>query len=365
MATVAFACDIEDTQHDQKTLGPAITLVGNSIDANGGVVPADGVIQLAFDRYLLPATITRQSYVIVDNTNTSLGSLALKTLYDPVARTVTIVGPEGPGRAWLTPDQSYKLVLLIPRDPTSDLGGFRAIDRSPLAADQKLQFVFRAGAPTQQTQFEPAVDFCADVLPIFASKCGNCHGVSESATSSLILASSEGVRVTARERVAQGSNTAARANTPEPTPSLFGANMSLIAPGDPGSSWLLYKIELAPHPVVDAGPRPAFACTPPSGAPSVPKPADPLTLLTPARVQADDHERSILNDYVLGREMPYPYLPETYIPPPPSPGSTTPPTAWYFTPLDFQERESIRIWITRGAEIRECGTCGEVLPATR
>ncbi|MBX3206925.1 MAG: hypothetical protein KF764_17775 [Labilithrix sp.] len=356
---MAFACDIEGTQRDQRTLGPAITVLGNSIDTNGGVVPADGVIQLSFDRYLLPATITRQSFLILDNTNTPLENAAIRTLYDPIARTVTIVGPDGPGRQWLTPEQSYKLVLLVPRDPTSDLGGFRAIDRAPLHEGQKLELVFRAGPSAHEALFEPAVDFCADVLPIFHTKCGgpSCHGPSSRAASSLVLSTSEGVRVTARGRIAQGSNTAASATRPESTPSLFGANMEIIKPGDPGSSWLLYKVELARTPVVDAGPAPDVFCTPPEGAPAVPAPAPPFTTLAPARTSADEVERAILNDYVTGREMPYPYLPSTYVPPPPT--ATEPhPSAYAYTALDFQERERIRIWIARGAAIRECGGCG-------
>lgn len=321
-------------------------------------MPADGVIQIAFDRYLLPATVTRQSYVILDNTNRPLETQALKTLYDPVARTVTITGPEGPGKPWLTPDQSYKLILPIPADAAADVGGFRAIDRAPLHDQQRRELVFRAGPTTGHTLIEPAVDFCADVLPIFVTKCNdpNCHGPYESAASSLVLGTSEGVRVTARGRVAQGSNTAARSNTPETTPSAFGANMEIIKPNDPGSSWLMYKIELARLPVVDAGPRPDVLCTPPAGAPSIPKPAAPFTTLAPARLEADDLERAILNDHVLGREMPYPSLPSVYVPPPPT--TTNPnPTGYYYTPLDFQERERIRIWIARGAEIRECGAC--------
>lgn len=322
-------------------------------------MPADGVIQIAFDRYLLPSTITRQSYVIVDSTNTPLPNAALKTLYDPVARTVTIVGPDGPGKMWLTPEQSYKLVLLVPNDPRSDLGGFRAIDRATLHPPQKRELVFRAGPPTHKTLIEPAVDFCADVLPIFTLKCSDpsCHGASDRAASSLILASADGIRATARGRVAQGANTGPRASTPEPTPSSFGVNMELIKPGDPGSSWLMYKIELAPHPVVDAGPAPTVQCTPPAGAPSIPAPAPAYTPLAPARTHADDIERAILNDYVLGREMPYPYPPATYVPPPATPTNPNP-TAYFYTPLDFQERERVRIWISRGAEIRECGGCG-------
>lgn len=345
-----MACDIEGTQHDQRTLGPAITIVGNSIDAHGGVVPSDGVIQLAFDRYLLPSTVTRQSYVIVDNTNRPIDSLALKTVYDPVARTVTILGPNGPGEPWLTPDQVYKLVLPIPTDPKSDLGGFRAIDRAPLGADQKRELVFRAGPPAHQKQIEPEVDFCADVFPLFFMKCNSpaCHGSSTSAASGLFLGSADGVRQTARGRIAHGSNTAGRANTPETTPSLFGANMPIIAPGDPGSSWLVYKLELARERSGDAGPKPELACTPPPGAPSIPAAAPPFAALAPVQTSPDDIERAILSDHVLGPEMPYPYPPETY---------SEARSPYFYTPLTFQEREHVRIWIARGAEVRECGSC--------
>ena len=295
--------------------GPAITIVGNSIDANNGVVPSDGVIQIAFDRYLLPSTITRQSYVILDNTNTPLESLALKTVYDPVARTVTIIGPDGPGKQWLTPDQSYKLVLPIPKDPKSDLGGFRAIDRATLHANQKLEIVFRAGPPTQQTLIEPAVDFCADVFPIFFLKCSGptCHGPSDSAASSLVLGSSDGVRVTARERIAQGSNTAgARQHARDdavPVRREHGDHQA-------GRS----RIELARlqagararAPSSTRGSRRRSSAPPPAGAPSIPAPAPAFATLAPAHTSADEIERAILNDYVLGPEMPYPYTPETY-----------------------------------------------------
>jgi hypothetical protein len=355
---VAIACDIEDTQHDEKDPLVSVTLIGNSIEANNGVVPSDGVIQLAFDRYLLPATTTRQSFTIVDSANQLLTRTPLVTVYDPVARTVTITGPEGPGTPWLTQDQSYKLVLFVPEDPTSDIGGFRAIDRTPLDPSQKREFVFRAGPPSHRKVFEPKVDFCADVFPLFVTKCSDpsCHGASERAAASLVLGTAEGVRVTARGRVAQGSNTAGHANIAAPTPSAFGANMEIIRPGDPGSSWLMYKIELARLPVVDAGPRPEVLCSPPVGAPEIPDPAPTFSTLAPSRHEADDFERALLNDYVLGREMPYPYLPATYVPPPPTAANPSP-TAYYYTPLDFQERERIRLWITQGAEINECGTC--------
>ena len=318
-------------------------VLGTSVDPVTAEVPADGVIQISFDRYLLPSTITRQSYVVVDNMNQPLGSLDLKTVYDPVARTVTIAGPQGPGVAWLTPGLEYKVVLLVPRDEASDLGGFRAIDRSPL--ENVVQVVFRAGAVSGVTTLDPAVDFCADVLPIFQAKCagGGCHGppASGSATrsaASLILTSTDGLRITAKGRVAQGSNTGGKSFTPAPEGPIFGIDMALIQPGNPGSSWLMYKVEMAPHPVIDAGQEPSYACTPPEGSPPVPARAAPYRPLAPVSSRATDGERERLGNFILGREMPYPNG----------------------QPLTFEQRELIRIWIANGAETRECGGCGVV-----
>ena len=63
-------------------------------------MPADGAVQIAFDRYLLPATVNRQSVVIVDGANQQLGpDLAPIVLYDPIARPVTLAPPTQP---WLT-----------------------------------------------------------------------------------------------------------------------------------------------------------------------------------------------------------------------------------------------------------------------
>lgn len=330
-------------------------VLGTNIDPDGGVLSSDGVLQVAFDRYLLPATITRQSYLIVDNLNQPIADVPFKTLYDPIARTVTITGPEGPGKPWLKEDQLYKLVLPIPTDPNSDLGGFRAIDRATLARQQARQLTFRAGPPAHQGDFEPSVDFCADVLPLFVTKCagGSCHGASSDAATSLILETSAGVRETAVNRVAQGSNTAANAGAPLSTPSLFGVNMPIVTPGDPGSSWLLYKVELPRIPTVDAGPKPNVKCAAPAA-----QPAGAFTPLAPARVEAPDAERTILDEYILGREMPYPSPAAAYVPPPATTANPHP-TAYYVTPLDFQERERIRRWIAQGADTRECGVCEE------
>jgi hypothetical protein len=297
-------------------------------------LPADGVIQISFDRYLLPSTIVRQSYVLVDAAHEPIPNLALRTIYDPVARTVAITGPDGPGRPWLTPGATFHLILLAANvGAPTDIGGFRAIDRAPLASAR--EFTFRAEAATGQLAYEPAVDFCADVFPIFARKCASgCHEPSPTAFASLVLTTSDGVRITARGRVAQGSNTGGLAGSASEQGPVFGINMPIIKPGDPGSSWLLYKIELAPHPVVDAGPPPELLCN----STDRPVAAPEFSPIAPYRPQAPDDERAILNDYVLGRQMPYP-----------SSGLDS-----ASQPLTFQERERIRIWIAGGAEVRDC-----------
>jgi len=349
LAAVSAACDA-GKQHDQRTIGPLVRVLGTNVDGAGSI-PADGVLQISFDRYLLPSTITRQSYLIVDSSNKPITGTPFATSYDPVARTVTITGPEGPGRPWLTPDQSYKLFLPVAPDPNTDVGGFRAIDRAPLFEGSNREIVFRASAPAQKTSFEPNVDFCADVFPIFAIKCGGslCHGAYDTAAASLILGSHNGIRLTAISRVAQGSNTTARSYNTLETQPVFGQGMAIIKPGDPGSSWLMYKIELARLPTVDAAapnqPPQATLCTPPETAPSIPAPAGVFAPLAPAQIEADEIERGVLSDFVLGREMPYPVF-----------GAVE-----YATePLTFQERERIRIWIARGAETRDCGGCQRV-----
>jgi hypothetical protein len=320
--------------------GPPVLVLGTSIEENGGVIPADGTIELAFNRYLLPATITRQSFAIVDSSNALVPGLVPKTIYDPVARTVTIYGPDGPGRPWLTPDASYKLVLFIPKDPNSDIGGYRALDRAPLDSKQKLVFVFRAGPPNLKPAFEPSVDFCTDVFPIFVARCngGGCHEATTSAAAGLILASAEGVRTTALGRVAHGSNVNGSSSEVAPTPSQFGANMAIIAPGDPGSSWLSYKLELA-RPLPSAKkPNVIAACIAPPTAPPAPAPAPDFFPVGSAQIEPSESERGVLASFMLGREMPYPYVNSD-------------------TALDFQQKQRIRIWIARGAAVRDCGTC--------
>src|SRR5262249_30715677 len=136
----------------------------------------------------------------------ALPALGLRTTYDPIARTVTLSGPDGPGKPWLTENLTYHLVLPVPPDPNNDMSGFRAIDRAPLAAPK--DYTFRAGKATGVTAIEPSVDFCSDIMPIFFTKCATsgCH-LSDQAVESLALGTPRGVLTTAlgngARRVAQ------------------------------------------------------------------------------------------------------------------------------------------------------------------
>jgi hypothetical protein len=386
IAGVAVACDIKDTQHYQDVSGPPLRVLMTNVEGTNATIPSDGAIQLVFDRYLLPSLYKRQAFVVLDANREPLNGVALQTIYDPVALTVTITGPGGYGTRWLTPGQTYYLILNVAddaRDTVEDLSGFRAIDRAPLA--ERREYIFRAGGPSAdggvdagvsdggdgaavgndagradaetQARLDPVIDFCADVMPIFKAKCTNavCHSA-KGAAAGLILESAEGIFQTAVNRVAHGSNTGRQGDTAESATRLFGINMPIITPGDPGASWLMYKVDLAAKAVIDAGPVPDITCSPPAGSPSIPPRSKQLyTLLTNDLANAVDErfaarDRSVLSNYVLGREMPYPYPPGAYLEP----------DAYKYTPLTFQERERIRIWIADRAPLRECGGCGVI-----
>ena len=71
-------------------------------------------------------------------------------------------------------------------------------------------------------------------------------------------------------------------------------------------------------------------------------------LVPQAQRSVDDLERSILDDFILGREMPFPV---------PSPGG------YSDQALTFDEREKVRLWIkdlVPGGALPECGGCGLV-----
>ena len=239
---------------------------------------ANDVLQIQFDRLLAPVTITRQSILLLDE-NAPANSPTPTVSYDPVARTVTL-GPQA-GIDWLKPGLAYKVIL---RGSPSDPNAVRAIDGATLynpvggsGPDIVYGFQVVAEANPPPAVREPAMRFCFDILPIFQRGCAatTCHGAPRpssdprfggglsSPAAGLVLETSEGVRRTALNRASNGSNTGPLAGQGEPPGRLFGVDMPIIDTrngGDPGNSWLLYKVLLAPPP-----PNPTTAIQPACG----------------------------------------------------------------------------------------------------
>jgi hypothetical protein len=341
-AALVAACDV-GKQKDQKVAGALVTVRESNVGP-GAPLAANGVIRLRFDRYLLPSTVTRQSFFIRDAEDKEVAGAVVS--YDPVSLVVTISPPAtGP---WVTPGQPYKLILPV---PSESAGGFgvRAIDGATLDPNSMWQFAFNVSnvtLPPSATQ-EPTMRFCRDVFPVMQAKCGTgspCHGVPVTGSqpaASLVLTVPNGFRQTAINRVAQASNTGARPEIQPPGP-VFGIDMPLIDPGSPGNSWLMYKVLLGKLPTVTQVTDGPDVCLGPGPLGKLELPAATNTQV----VEADDAERQVLNDYVLGREMPYPSPPDS--------------VSYSTQALSFEERQRLRMWIAQGAIVQDCGACDSV-----
>jgi len=305
----------------------------------GTPLPADGVIQIGFDRYLDPLTVSRQSFLVRDAFGQYINPPVVA--YDPVGMTATLSSPNPPGTPWLLEGQPYTLELGL-YDAEAGAGGVRSITGAPLDPSQSRLIGFSVGPASGLSFAEPKANFCADVLPIFLNKCsaGTCHGSSTSAAASLVLTTAKGVSFTAISRVAQGANTGARSGPGTPAQNVFGIDMPLIDPGNPGNSWLLYKVLLARLPTIDGGAPTAFDCTGSTDG-AVPAPAASYAPLV-ATTAASETALHELSDSVLGREMPYP---------------AAKPAFSAQLPLTQDERQRIRLWIAQGASTPDCGTC--------
>jgi hypothetical protein len=340
LAVGLAACDSGIFRVDPATLPTEpLVVLGANVGTNKPL-PANGAIHLAFNRYLLPSTITRQAVTITPVGGSPLSAPIVT--YDPVARTVTIQTP-------LQEGQSYRVTVKVPSE--ADRNGLLALDGATLA--EPVSFQFLAGPPSQEAFKEPPVGLCEDVLPILAAKCGGggCHSDGGgTAASSLVLDTSVGLRNTAIGRAAQGSTTGGTSRPLAPG-RVFGINMPLVDPGvpdppggNPGNSWLLYKILLAPLP--QAGTPLSYTCTAPL--------SPPVAYERLLQTQTDAPtalETSVLQDYVPGREMPYPLA-----------GAAT---TYGQLPLTFNERELVRMWIAQGAKAPDCQGCRSITPEER
>lgn len=283
-------------------MGPPIRVVSADVSASHPL-QAKSAIHLAFDRLLLPESISRQSFLLSNST-------APIPSYDPITRIVTIT-PIDP----MVVGQTYTLEIATPQSAT-DLNGLRAIDGATI--DPKSSVIeFQVVTQTDAINQPVPVSFCDEVMPVFAG-CTQpmCHSGSLP-PAGLDLSVADRLQATAIGRVAEGSNQGPSA-LPQAPGIHFGQDMPIIDPGtlgagDPGNSWLIYKLLLGrtmPGSAMTAGPFPVAW--------------QPLT----------DGERAILASYVSGREMPFPT---------PVSANTS------ATPLTIAQMETLSLWIAQGA----------------
>jgi hypothetical protein len=335
------------------------------------VVPVNQPVLLQFNRFLNPTTITRQTVVLQDVGGGVFASPAVD--YDPVLLQVSLSNPS-PNDTWLIEGQTYE-VSVQAQTPTN--GGVQAVDNATLPNNAVI--VFTAG-PAVETPPEPTMHFCADVWPSFKGplipigtfgsftlgRCasGNCHGAPQpipvsprfptgmsSPADGLVLDTPAYVALTAIGKTAIESNEGALATSSAPG-SHFGIDMPIIDPGrngegDPGDSWLLYKVLLsAPLPEAYAGPNHL----------DVPVACGPFVTNTTFQANApydvDATERERLGNLMPGREMPYPACPG--IPASQAgemePGCGETDVAYSLT---VQQLERLRLWIKQGATFDE------------
>jgi hypothetical protein len=267
--------------------------VVNANVCNGAAAPAAGPIELGFDRLLLPASVAdahRGSRMPLRPAG-GKDVVSAEAAYDPVARIVTIT-PD----ASLTAGQMYEI----------DVSGVRAVDGMPIdpakpiacqgSSAPVVTFAATAGAAGEGGAFvAPIVDYCSTVSTpgigrIFSGSCGtgNCHST-YAAEGLQLIGSTANLNATAIGKVSVESNTGPLAAAGQQG-AVFGIDMPVIDPGldgagNPGNSMLIYKILMA-------APKPGSV--PPTNFHTIPW--DPLP----------DAERTILSNFIPGREMPYP-----------------------------------------------------------
>ena len=250
------------------------------------VVHTTTSITVAFDRFLDPLTATRQSLCLrgsslapVTKLEDCGGQIFLDPSYDPVRREVTYRLPPG---TRLQPQTTHQLTVLAP--PLASKNGFRAFDGAALAGNVTVLFktASELGAPEEHPNADyyckggcdsgdrgcvsdPATDCrlrCggdADCktgcgakarLRLSCASVAACHQPADNdplATAmGMDLFDTPQIVQTAIGRVAHETQEGESARSADESPLRFGRAMPRIDPGNPGNSYLLYKLLVHP-----------------------------------------------------------------------------------------------------------------------
>lgn len=223
--------------------------------------PLERAMRLRFDRYLNPASVVRQSVLVTPamldaDTGASKGPVVFfEPVYDPYDRLV--VFHLAAGVRW-TPTTLHTVRLLAPLD-ASDVTGFRAFDGAPLPESETFSFMSGDAVSDPDRDVDdarPRVRFCdeEDVpgpLPsarsVMRKGCavGGCHGAGP--VLGLDLSGPDAIRGTAVRVVAKQTMTGASVSAPASNPRRFGDDMPRLDPGNPGNSYVVYKLLVNPN----------------------------------------------------------------------------------------------------------------------
>lgn len=255
----AVACDVGSAEPEVQ--GPPVHLVALRVATSlNGTTPVMGNVEgetpalvttrfeLVFDRFLDPRTAIRQAVCItsdsgtVESFDTCNGGIFLRPQYDPVRRVVTFYQEDDTTR--LAPNTIYTVTVLAPRGGGDT--GIRAFDGASLEATETFEIRTVDVDPALPTDAPAPADpsLCGDdtspIVALLGTRCSTCHS-GRNARMGLGLLGSAEIQQTAFE-VAKQTQMGANADEVQANPARFGADMPIIAPGSPGSSYLLYKI---------------------------------------------------------------------------------------------------------------------------
>lgn len=205
-------------------------------------VPTDAAIELRFDRFLLPGGGLSLGLSLYSGDPHN--RVSLRADYDVIERVVVFrhVRP-------LEPHALYTAEVVESADRSRGFWAFdgAALEQGPIP----LRFSFSTGAgPRGSAAFSTASDTCETLAAGPLQSCAECHSTRPAQADRPALAppmgldlSPRGLFYTAIGHVAHQTETGNSATGAGlRTPARFGVQMSVIDPGNPATSYLLYKL---------------------------------------------------------------------------------------------------------------------------
>ena len=195
-------------------------------------------VTLRFDRPLWPQPGSFESLLVYSGSDNRVPVGSIR--YDLLDWTLTyrLLRP-------LKPRALYQVEL----PGSKGMPGPRAFDGGPLEAGAlplAFSFLTRNGTSGELPGEVPA-PICDEVVRVLDTHCGSgcCHG-GDSPAMGLRLDSREGLLTTALRHVAHQTENAGTAGLPHSNPARFGTAMALLDPGSAATSYLIYKLLIAP-----------------------------------------------------------------------------------------------------------------------